>query len=179
MHIFLLRFDLGIKRLYTTVPDLYNLIPPDTPFATCPDITIINMQALPSAFYQNRTSYEEWQNNKHMTHPAQFCDYGAFTSLGPETPGVFYTAQDACYIYPLYGDDRGEAYMRSLWDFVNDLDLDDFANEKARYLTRGAWDAFKETLKDVPDAKKVDAEFGTVDVPSIVESVRSDIEKSG
>ncbi|KAI8144345.1 hypothetical protein BJV82DRAFT_607074 [Fennellomyces sp. T-0311] len=146
------------------VGDLQTLIPSERHFADVPDITMVNTHALPSAFYTARSSYEEWSNNKHPVHPAHFADYGAFTALGNEPPGAFYTAQDACYIYPLYGDDRGEAYMRSLWEFAEGLDLDEAIYQKSKHLTRGAWDVLQEALKDVSNAKDVDTEFGTIHV---------------
>ncbi|KAI9499079.1 hypothetical protein BDB00DRAFT_783668 [Zychaea mexicana] len=155
------------------VNDLQSLIPPEKRFSEVPGITMVNTHALPSAFYTSRASYDEWASNRHPIHPAHFADYGAYTALGNEPPGAFYTAQDACYIYPLYGDDRGEAYMRSLWEFAGGMDdeeeddddeLTKMVYEKSKYLTRGAWDVLQETLKkDVQDVKDVKAEFGTLE----------------
>ncbi|KAI9315499.1 hypothetical protein BX666DRAFT_1956104 [Dichotomocladium elegans] len=142
--------------------DLSALIPPERRFADLPEVTTANIHALPSAFFTSRSTYEEWSNNKHIINPASFCDYGAFTALGEEAPGAFYTAQDACYIYPLYGDDRGEAYMRSLWEFVDDLNLKKRIDDKSKFLTRGAWDVLKQALKGPENCQDVDTEFGTV-----------------
>ncbi|KAI9255165.1 hypothetical protein BDA99DRAFT_518055 [Phascolomyces articulosus] len=156
------------------VSDLQTLIPPEQRFSEVPGITMVNTHALPSAFYTTRGSYEEWASHKHPTHPAHFADYGAFTALGNEPPGAFYTAQDACYIYPLYGDDRGEAYMRSLWEFADGVDdLKDTVYNKSNYLTRGAWDVLQEALKDVQDVKEVDAEFGQLHVSEFEKAYES------
>ncbi|KAI8369480.1 uncharacterized protein BYT42DRAFT_111852 [Radiomyces spectabilis] len=153
------------------VDDLNTLIPKEHPFADRPQLTTVNPQALPSAFFLNRissTTFDDWASNKHLIHSAHFCDYGPFTTLGAQTPGVFYTAQDASYIYPLYGDDRGEAYMKSLWDFADDLDLEGSMDKISVYLTRGAWDVAKEVVKEKP-ASSVKTEFGETDVASIVD----------
>ena len=158
------------------------LIPQERHFAYLPEITTTNLQALPSAFFTNRNTYDEWSSNKHFIHPANFCDYGAFTALGQETPGAFYTAQDACYIYPLYGDDRGEAYIRSLWDFVDDLDLKDVVDQKTRQLTRGAWDVLKQALKGPENGSDVDTEFGTIhaaDYKQAYDNVMEDSQPTG
>ncbi|KAI9023607.1 hypothetical protein CLU79DRAFT_749291 [Phycomyces nitens] len=154
------------------VADLNTLLPPERPFADPPQITTVNPQALPSAFYQSRNALDDWSSNKHLVHSAHFCDYGPFTTLGMQTPGAFYTAQDASYIYPLYGDDRGEAYMKSIWDFADGLEIKGRMSQKARYLTRGAWDVARQVL--LSDRKGVETEFGYVDVPAIVEAIEED-----
>ncbi|KAI7861154.1 hypothetical protein BDC45DRAFT_493674 [Circinella umbellata] len=158
------------------VSDLQTLIPSEERFSEVPGITMVNTHALPSAFYTTRSSYEEWSSNKHPIHPAHFADYGAFTALGNEPPGAFYTAQDACYIYPLYGDDRGEAYMRSLWEFAEETGDDELTKtiyEKSNYLTRGAWNVLQESLKDINDVKDVNAEFGSLHVSEFKKAYES------
>ena len=152
------------------VADLSTLLPPEPVFCDPPQFVTLNPQALPSAFYLNRT--DEWFTKKHLVHPAYFCDYGPFTTLGVQAPGEFYTAQDASYIYPLYGTGQGEAYMRSLWGFVENLDLQDNVAEKSRQLTRGAWDVVTQVLKGKEDSTEVVTEFGTVDVPKILEAMK-------
>ncbi|KAL0073143.1 hypothetical protein F4703DRAFT_1899529 [Phycomyces blakesleeanus] len=154
------------------VTDLNTLLPPERPFADPPQLMTVNPQALPSAFYQSRNALDDWTSNKHLVHTAHFCDYGPFTTLGMQTPGAFYTAQDASFIYPLYGDDRGEAYMKSIWDFADGLDIQGRMARKARYLTRGAWDVARQVL--LSDKKGVETEFGYVDVPGIVEAIEDD-----
>ncbi|KAF7723168.1 hypothetical protein EC973_002303 [Apophysomyces ossiformis] len=153
------------------VPNLTSLLPQEKPFADLPLITTVNRQALPSAFYLNRpTTYDDMSLNKHLVHAACFANYGPFTTLGTDYPCKFYTAQDAYYVYPLYADDCGEAYMKSIWDFVDGLGLEEKTEAKARYLTHGAWDVMKEVLKN-EDREKIDTEFGVVDVPVIVEAL--------
>lgn len=154
--------------------DLYNLIPPDRPFASLPDITIANANALPSAFYNNRNAYstDDWSANKHFVRPALYTDYAAMIATGEDPPGAFYTAQDACYIYPLYGDERGEAYMRSLWEFLGDVKLEDVAESKANYLTRGAWDVLKKALSRSDEG--LGPEFGNVKTANIIQNMKNE-----
>lgn len=45
-------------------------------------------------------------------------DYGAFASLGPLAPASFLSPRDAEYLYGVFGDERGEAYVKSLCEFV-------------------------------------------------------------
>ncbi|ORY96241.1 hypothetical protein BCR43DRAFT_491328 [Syncephalastrum racemosum] len=146
------------------VNDLTSLIPFDDHFAHPPQITTANINALPSAFFTNRSTFDDWAANKHYIHPAHFCDYGAYTALGPQSPGAYYTAQDACYIYPLYGDDRGEAYMRSIWEFVQDTGLTERTDRTSQHLTHGAWEVLKLVLQDPQEPKKIETEFGPVQV---------------
>ncbi|KAI9010477.1 hypothetical protein CLU79DRAFT_773212 [Phycomyces nitens] len=144
-----------------------------------PRLSTISPQSLPSAFYNRTLSSQEGSESRNTSRPAMFTDYGPLTSLGEQTPGGFYTAQDAFYIYPLYGDDRGEAYMRSVWDFVETMDeLKEQTEEKSRFLTRGAWDVVRQVLlgdaqvrhgRGEP-AECVETEFGMVDVPLILSS---------
>ncbi|KAI7862850.1 hypothetical protein BDF14DRAFT_1849966 [Spinellus fusiger] len=155
------------------VHDLNSLLPMERCFADPPQLTTVNPQALPSAFYQSRNAPDDWTSNKHLIHPAHFCDYGPFTTLGVQTPGAFYTAQDASYIYPLYGDDRGEAYMKSIWDFAEGLELHQNRVTTARYLTRGAWDVVEQVLV-AENRQQVETEFGTVDVPGIMEDIQKE-----
>jgi hypothetical protein len=154
------------------VGDLNSLVPLVPSFSDPPQLTTVNPAALPSAFYANRHAADDWFHNKHIIHSAHFCDYGPFTTLGGQSPGAFYTAQDAAYIYPLYGDDRGEAYLKSLWDFISDGDMPSLAekvDETSRYLTRGAWDVVKDILSRKEPS--VETEFGRVDVISILEKI--------
>lgn len=144
--------------------DLTSLIPFEDHFAHAPQITTANINALPSAFFTNRSTFDDWAANKHYIHPAHFCDYGAYTALGPQSPGAYYTAQDACYIYPLYGDDRGEAYMRSLWEFVQDIGLTERTDQISQHLTHGAWEVLKVVLQDPQETKTVETEFGPIQV---------------
>ncbi|CAO3701111.1 unnamed protein product [Rhizopus microsporus] len=171
------------------VSDLTTLIPVENPFCDPPQLITSNPGALPSAFYQNRQSAEDFYRNKHQVHSAHFLDYGPFTTLGHQPPGAFYTAQDASYIYPLYGDDRGEAYMKSLWQFL-DLEEDDkqlieMVENKANYLTRGAWNVVKQVLdrknenlmkrrNEITEEREyasIHTEFGSVDAASIVDKL--------
>lgn len=128
------------------VHDIESLIPMDPPFCEAPQMTVTNAAALPSTYYANR---EEYHYYKHFTHSAHFSDYGPFTTLGGQPPGAFYSTVDAAFIYPMFGDDRGEAYIKSLWDFMDgDKDeLYDYIEQKSIYLTRGAWSVMEETLK--------------------------------
>ncbi|KAG0185441.1 hypothetical protein DFQ28_009311 [Apophysomyces sp. BC1034] len=155
------------------VANLTSLVPQDKPFADPPLITTVNRQALPSAFYLSRPStYDDMSLNKHLVHAACFANYGPFTTLGTDYPCKFYTAQDAYYVYPLYADDCGEAYMKSIWDFVDGLGLEEKTEEKACYLTHGAWSVMNEVLKN-EDRQKIDTEFGSVDVPAILETIQN------
>lgn len=162
-------------------------MPKEHPFADPPQLTIANPAALPSAFFLNRHSTDDFFHTKHLVHSAHFCDYGPFTTLGGQPPGAFYTALDASYIYPLYGDDRGEAYMKSLWDFLDEDDDVELVNEiesKANHLTRGAWKVVQQTLERKNDnlEKKntpldqyptIDTEFGKVEAAAIVDKIES------
>ncbi|KAL0082279.1 hypothetical protein J3Q64DRAFT_1722561 [Phycomyces blakesleeanus] len=145
-----------------------------------PRLSTISPQSLPSAFYNRTLCSEDSADSKSSSRPAVFTDYGPLATLGEQTPGGFYTAQDAFYIYPLYGDDRGEAYMRSMWDFVETMDeLKEQTEEKARFLTRGAWDVVRQVLLGDAHVRHgrgepagcVETEFGTVDVPSILPTI--------
>ncbi|CEI93023.1 hypothetical protein RMCBS344292_07268 [Rhizopus microsporus] len=177
------------KKVTEAVSDLTTLIPVENPFCDPPQLITSNPGALPSAFYQNRQSAEDFYRNKHQVHSAHFLDYGPFTTLGHQPPGAFYTAQDASYIYPLYGDDRGEAYMKSLWQFL-DLEEDDkqlieMVESKANYLTRGAWNVVKQVLdrknenlmkrrNEITEEREyasIHTEFGSVDAASIVDKL--------
>lgn len=175
------------------VSDLTTLLPKDLPFAEPPQLTTSNPAALPSAFFLNRHSTDDFFNNKHLVHSAHFCDYGPFTTLGGQPPGAFYTAQDASYIYPLYGDDRGEAYMKSLWDFLDDDDdpkMVETIEEKSNYLTRGAWKVVKQVLerknenidKNSESVSRhyevVETEFGPVNAAEIVDRIESKLQKT-
>ncbi|CAO3612593.1 unnamed protein product [Mucor hiemalis] len=175
----------GSLHIVGGVSDLSTLIPKDHSFAEPPQLLTSNPAALPSAFFMNRNSADDFFHNKHFLHYAHFCDYGPFTTLGAQPPGAFYTAQDASYIYPLYGDDRGEAFMKSLWDFLDDDDepaLVEKVEERSNYLTRGAWNVVKQVLErkneniDKNDAEPrhytpVNTEFGPVDAAGIVDKI--------
>ncbi|KAI8973890.1 hypothetical protein BDB01DRAFT_749405 [Pilobolus umbonatus] len=171
----------GSLQLVGGVSDITTLIPKHHPFSSQPQLTSTNPAALPSAYYLNRHSAEDWFHNRHIIHSANFRDFGSFTTLGLQPPGVFYTAQDASYIYPLYGDDRGEAYMRSIWDFVSDDDtvLKEKLDQKSNYLTRGAWDVVKQVLEKKYDTNNekeyspVITEFGEVEAANIVHKLVS------
>ncbi|EIE77340.1 hypothetical protein G6F46_004845 [Rhizopus delemar] len=171
------------------VSDVAALLPVENPFCEPPQLITSNPGALPSAFYLNRQSADDFFRNKHQVHSAHFLDYGPFTTLGHQPPGAFYTAQDASYIYPLFGDDRGEAYMKSLWQFLDlekdDKELIEIVENKSNYLTRGAWSVVKQVLerKNENLIKKkeekaddtvymaVETEFGPVDASSIVDKL--------
>lgn len=168
---------------FYVVNDLASLLPTDYSFAQPPQLTTSNPAALPSAFFLNRHSADDFFHNKHLVHSAHFCDYGPFTTLGGQPPGAFYTAQDASYIYPLYGDDRGEAYMKSLWDFLDqddDVVMVEKIEEKSNYLTRGAWQVVKQVLErkneniNGQSTRKYDmiqTEFGPVNAAAIVDKI--------
>lgn len=180
----------GSLHIVGGVSDLSTLVPKDHSFAEPPQLLTSNPAALPSAFFINRNSADDFFHNKHFLHYAHFCDYGPFTTLGAQPPGAFYTAQDASYIYPLYGDDRGEAFMKSLWDFLDDDDdpiLKEKVEERSNYLTRGAWNVVKQVLErknenidkdeNNNDAEQprqytpVNTEFGPVDAAGIVDKI--------
>lgn len=172
----------GSLHIVGGVNDLSSLLPIDHSFAQPPQLTTSNPAALPSAFFLNRNSADDFFHNKHLVHSAHFCDYGPFTTLGGQPPGAFYTAQDASYIYPLYGDDRGEAYMKSLWDFL-DPDDDEMMvakiEEKSNYLTRGAWKVVQQVVERKNDNKNgkvrqydvIQTEFGPVNAAAIVDKI--------
>lgn len=145
-------------------------------------MTVTNTAALPSAFFLNRHTADEFHHIKHFVHPAHFVDYGPCPTLGTQPPGSFYTAVDAAYIYPTFGDDRGEAYMRSLWEFVDDDDdeLKEWCQEKSNTLTRGAWQVIQQTLerrnenllgKKSASSEPVQTEFGLVDATFVVDKL--------
>ncbi|KAI8374745.1 uncharacterized protein BYT42DRAFT_547734 [Radiomyces spectabilis] len=168
-------FDVGVLygpdgslNAVSGVPELNAFVPQEHPFATPPEVTTVNPFALPSAFFNHRNHGQPEHTAQHLVHAAHFPDYGPLTALGPQSPGQFYTAQDAFYIYPLYGDDRGEAYAKSIWNFVDALDLEESTTTKIRHLTCGAWDVVTEVLNE---RKAVYTEFGPVDVSSIMESM--------
>ncbi|GAA5801559.1 hypothetical protein HPULCUR_007007 [Helicostylum pulchrum] len=174
----------GSLNIVGGVHDLLTLLPTDPSFAQPPQLTTSNPSALPSAFFSNRHSADDFFHNKHLVHSAHFCDYGPFTTLGGQPPGAFYTTQDASYIYPLYGDDRGEAYMKSLWEFLdqdeNDTMLVDKIDQTSNYLTRGAWQVVKQVLQRKDDHidgetartyESVKTEFGLVNVADIVDKI--------
>lgn len=180
----------GSLHIVGGVSDLDTLLPKEHPFCDPPQLTTSNSAALPSAFFLNRHSADDFFHNKHLVHSAHFCDYGPFTTLGGQPPGAFYTALDASYIYPLYGDDRGEAYMKSLWDFLDEDDEPELKakiEEKANYLTRGAWHVVQQTLerknenletKNInPETlnkyKTIQTEFGPVQAAAIVDKIES------
>lgn len=119
------------------------------PFAQAPQLTSINPQALPSAFYQtNRSVHDDWSSHKHFLQPAVFCDYGPFpfTTLGTGTPSVFYRPQDAQFVYTYFGDDTGEAYLKSIWQFMEELGLNDKATSISQHITRGGWGVMKRVI---------------------------------
>ncbi|KAI8334582.1 hypothetical protein BC941DRAFT_472515 [Chlamydoabsidia padenii] len=179
------------------VNDLYSLLPTKQNFSDPPRLTTINPQALPSAFYQpNRSIHDDWTNHKHFIQPSVFCDYGPFpfTTLGSSTPAMFYRPQDAHYVFPLYGDDTGEAYLKSVWQFMGDLGLDEKATSVSRHVTRGAYDIMAAVIDnmDLATEKKMDdgdddididnddsdgslvisTEFGTVDVGALLKGLQ-------
>ncbi|KAI9258559.1 hypothetical protein BY458DRAFT_492111 [Sporodiniella umbellata] len=139
----------GSLHTVSGVLDLTSLLPANPSFCESPQLVTSNPSALPSAFYLNRQSAEDAYRSKHQDHSAHFLDYGAFTTLGHQPPGAFYTAQDASYIYPLFGDDRGEAYIKSLWQFMEpeqDGYTKNVVEEQCKHLTQGAWNILNETL---------------------------------
>lgn len=184
---------------FNVVQDLSNLVPHDKPFATLPPFSTINRAVLPSTFYTNRSMAltDDMVQDKYHIRPAFIWDYGAYPSLGVNLPSQFYTPQDLAHVFPVYGDDRGEAYMKSMWDFVAGMfgeEMDDlsardsavdtlcgYVNEKLQKLTRGAWDAVQVTMK--PDAAKdgidttVQTEFGTIDVPQAIKQSRLAVQR--
>ncbi|CAO3694188.1 unnamed protein product [Rhizopus stolonifer] len=174
----------GSLHAVGAVSDLATLLPLDNSFCEPPQLVSSNPGALPSVFYLNRQSVDDFFRNKHQSHSAHFLDYGPFTTLGQQPPGAFYTAQDASYIYPLFGDDRGEAYMKSIWQFL-DLEktdpLTEIVQEKSNLLTRGAWSIVKQVLKrknenlmDTTEGKQyetIHTEFGSVEAASIVDKL--------
>jgi hypothetical protein len=181
------------------VQDLSSLVPHDKPFATLPPFSTINRAVLPSTFYTNRSMAltDDMVQDKYHIRPAFIWDYGAYPSLGVNLPSQFYTPQDLAQVFPVYGDDRGEAYMKSMWDFVAGVfgdEADDstardnavdalcgYVNEKLQKLTRGAWDAVQVTMK--PDIAKdgsdttIQAEFGSIDVPQAIKQSRSAVQR--
>ncbi|CAO3617402.1 unnamed protein product [Cunninghamella blakesleeana] len=129
--------------------DLNGLIPTKQPFSQVPQLTSINPHALPSAFYQaNRSVHDDWSNHKHFIQPSLFCDYGPFpfTTLGTGTPSVFYRPQDTRFVYSYFGDDVGEAYLKSVWQFMEELGLDEKATSISQHVTRGGWDIMKRVI---------------------------------
>ncbi|CAO3587912.1 unnamed protein product [Absidia cylindrospora] len=136
------------------VNDLHTLVPAKQSFSDPPQLTTINPQALPSAFYQpNRSIHDDWASHKHFVQPSIFCDYGPFpfTTLGSSTPAMFYQQQDARYVYTLYGDDTGEAYMKSMWRYLDDLGLKEKATSLSRTITRGAFDVMAAVIDNMED----------------------------
>lgn len=91
----------------------------------------------------------------------------------------------------MYGDDRGEAYMKSLWDFLDDDDEPEMTakvEEKSNYLTRGAWQVVKQVLErknenidkkehaEQEESKHYDAietEFGPANAADIVDKTEA------
>lgn len=167
------------------MPDPETLLPLEHPFCDPPQITVTNPAALPSAFFLNRHTADDFHHIKHFFHSAHFCDYGPYPTLGAQPPGAFYTTLDAAYIYPLFGDDRGEAYMKSLWDFIDDEEeLKEWCEKKSNELTRGAWGVVEQTLAkrnesfvkegDVKSSfEPVQTEFGPVDAAHFVEKIEN------
>ncbi|KAG1473903.1 hypothetical protein G6F56_000679 [Rhizopus delemar] len=181
----------GSLHAVSGVPDPAALLPTEGSFCEPPQLITSNPNTLPSVFYLNRQSSDDAYRNKHQVHSAHFLDYGPFTTLGHQPPGAFYTAQDASYIYPLFGDDRGEAYVKSLWQFLeveqHDKQLIDIVKKRSDYLTRGAWSVLNETLDKKNDyltqkdettendkQKTISTEFGEVDVSSIINKLLSE-----
>lgn len=151
-----------IRCIVCIVNDLHSLLPMKQSFSDRPQLTTINPQALPSAFYQvNRSIHDDWANHKHFIQPSVFCDYGPFpfTTLGSSTPAMFYRPQDAHYVFPLYGDDTGEAYLKSVWQYMGDLGLDEKATSLSRHITRGAYDVVAAVIDnmDLVTEKKVES----------------------
>jgi hypothetical protein len=181
------------------VPDLASLVPRDKPFATLPPFSTINRAVLPSTFYTNRSMAltDDMVQDKYHIRPAFIWDYGAYPSLGVSLPSQFYTPQDLAHVFPVYGDDRGEAYMKSTWDFVAGVfnqEADDstardkavdmmcgYANDKLQKLTRGAWNAVQLTMKpDSAEARSntvAETEFGSFDVPQYIKQTRLAIQR--
>ncbi|ORZ21254.1 hypothetical protein BCR42DRAFT_488361 [Absidia repens] len=180
------------------VNDLHTLLPVKQSFSDPPQLTTINPQALPSAFYQpNRSIHDDWASHKHFIQPSIFCDYGPFpfTTLGSSTPAMFYQQQDARYVYSLYGDDTGEAYLKSMWRYLDDLGLKEKATSLSRTITRGAFDVMAAVVENMDDnslASKLpsddididsdntsnksslvlDTELGEVDVETLLNELR-------
>lgn len=155
-------FCILICCIVCIVNDLHSLLPMKQSFSDRPQLTTINPQALPSAFYQvNRSIHDDWANHKHFIQPSVFCDYGPFpfTTLGSSTPAMFYRPQDAHYVFPLYGDDTGEAYLKSVWQYMGDLGLDEKATSLSRHITRGAYDVMAAVIDnmDLVTEKKVES----------------------
>ncbi|KAJ2959121.1 hypothetical protein NQZ79_g5409 [Umbelopsis isabellina] len=181
------------------VPDLSTLVPRDKPFATLPPFSTINRAVLPSTFYTNRSMAltDDMNQDKYHIRPAFIWDYGAYPSLGVSLPSQFYTAQDLAQVYPVYGDDRGETYMKSMWDFVAGMfdqtpedesardrsveTLCGYVNDKLQKLTRGAWTAVQRTMD--PEAEidetssTVETEFGNIDVPQAIKQARLAVQR--
>ncbi|KAI8093489.1 uncharacterized protein BX664DRAFT_278497 [Halteromyces radiatus] len=179
------------------VYDLRSLVPSKHAFSDPPYLTTVNPQALPSAFYQpNRSIHDDWASHKHFIQPAVFCDYGPFpfTTLGNSTPAMFYRPQDAQYVYPLYGDDGGEAYLKSVWQFMGDLGLDDKATLISRHITLGGWDVMTSVINNMDkvmmdddidvdgnhddESILVTTEFGDVDVGSLLKELKQNDDKN-
>jgi hypothetical protein len=180
--------------VFSLVPDLSTLVPRDKPFATLPPFSTINRAVLPSTFYTNRSMAltDDMNQDKYHIRPAFIWDYGAYPSLGVSLPSQFYTPQDLAQVFPVYGDDRGETYMKSMWDFVAGMFdekpeeessrdrsvemLCGYVNDKLQKLTRGAWMAVQRTMD--PEAElggtsnTVETEFGQIDVPQAIKQAR-------
>ncbi|KAI9286342.1 hypothetical protein BC943DRAFT_359507 [Umbelopsis sp. AD052] len=181
------------------VQDLSILVPHDKPFATLPPFSTINRAVLPSTFYTNRSMAltDDMVQDKYHIRPAFIWDYGAYPSLGVNLPSQFYTPQDLAHVFPVYGDDRGEAYMKSMWDFVGGMFGDEpddssardsavdtlcgYVNEKLQKLTRGAWDAVQLTMQPDPPLDgintTVQTEFGVIDVPQAIKQSRLAVQR--
>jgi hypothetical protein len=59
----------------------------------------------------------------------------------------------------LYGDDTGEAYLKSVWQYMGDLGLDEKATSLSRHITRGAYDVVAAVIDnmDLVTEKKVES----------------------
>ncbi|ORX53201.1 Bromodomain-containing protein [Hesseltinella vesiculosa] len=172
--------------------DVYAILPPGPQFHEQPRITILNPQALPSAFYSfSRGYHDEWHSHRHFVQSSMFSDFGPFpfTTLGTGTPAMFYHPDTAHRVYAMYGDDTGEAYLKSLWRFYQDIGLGDMALATSEHITDHAWDLAQpvidavdpstKKLKDpLPASQPISTGFGVVNINELLASAAASLEST-
>ncbi|RUS13068.1 hypothetical protein BC938DRAFT_478161, partial [Jimgerdemannia flammicorona] len=95
------------------IPDISHLIARSPPYGSNPQLTVLSSHG-----YRDPTDPNPFEVSER---PAAYLDYGPYATLGPHAPGSYLTLRDAEYLYSVFGDERGEAYARSLWEFVGGI----------------------------------------------------------
>ncbi|KAF9917741.1 hypothetical protein BX616_000049 [Lobosporangium transversale] len=138
-------------------PDPWSLVPVEQDFGSAPLVCpLIETNPNYNGLYLD--DYPYWKAPKSQFRPAAFLDYGPFAVLGrPATDnGPSGVKNIPAYTGMVFGDEKGEAYVRSLAMFLDGIvdqkelaamskedaaglfEVQDFVRQKVETLTRGA-----------------------------------------